>query len=216
MPHERHRLCSAPSQRAQISEKGVEVNGYRLLAGAVTLIIVVSGCGTTTTPTSTASPSTAPSPTPSAIPATSSPVAATPSPVPPLAIGDLPRVDLADVDATAVCDPEPSQANLDAGDSTVACADGLELALKAVRTMTEDPATVSTFTDPGCGHTMLRGRAGHGDRHRLDRRARLLGPHRLSARDRSSALGHKRGRVACGGQRGCAGCGTTVDKRRAR
>jgi hypothetical protein len=57
-----------------------------------------------------------------------------------LSIGDLPRVDLSDVRATAVCDPEPSQANLDAGESTVYCPDGLALAVAVVRATTPDPA----------------------------------------------------------------------------
>jgi len=82
--------------------------------------------------------------------ATPSPVAATPTLGQSLVIGDLPRVDLADIDATAVCDPEPSQINLDAGESTVACSDGLELALAAIRTVTQDRATRLYLHRPQC------------------------------------------------------------------
>jgi hypothetical protein len=120
------------------------------LARAVALMFVVSACGSTATPPTSASPSTDGSPTPTATVATPTPVVATPSAIPSLAIADLPRVELADVDATAVCDPDPSQANFDAGESTIFCSDGLALALGAVRTVTERAVTRIYLRRPPC------------------------------------------------------------------
>ena len=116
------------------------------------LAVVTSGCGGTTASSQEATSSVEAAPTPTAIAPTPSPVDASPSPSPvaSLAISDLPRVDLADVGATAVCDPEPSQANLDAGESTIYCADGLELALRAVLSLTRDPVTRIYLRRPDC------------------------------------------------------------------
>ena len=113
------------------------------------LAFVVSGCDSTGSPTTSPSPTGA-APTPTAPAATQTPVVATPSAHPSLAIGDLPAVELASVDATAVCDPDPSQANLKAGDSTILCSDGLELTLRAVGTVTRDPVTRLYLHRPTC------------------------------------------------------------------
>ena len=123
----------------------------RWLAGVVAVAFVASACAGTPSPTVSPSPSIEQtSPTPTAKAATPSPVAPTPTPVPPLAIDELPRVELADVDATAVCDPEPSQANLDAGESTIYCSDGLALAVAVVRTVTQDPVIRLYLHRPTC------------------------------------------------------------------
>ena len=122
----------------------------RLLAGFVAVAIVVSACADTRSPTASPAPSIEQtSGAPTAVVATPS-LAPTPTPVPPLAINDLPRIELADVDATAVCDPEPSQGSIDAGESTVHCSDGLALALAVVRTVTQDPAIRLYLHLPTC------------------------------------------------------------------
>ena len=126
----------------------MEARGW--LARSVALVFVVSACGSTPAPTATASPSSEASRTPTAVAATPSPVAATTRPVASLTIDDLPRVELADVDATAVCDPVPSQTNIEAGESGIYCSDGLGLALRAVRTVTRDPVTRLYLHRPEC------------------------------------------------------------------
>ncbi len=125
----------------------MEARGW--LARTVALAFVVSACGSTT-PTTVESPSTQGSHTPIAVAATPSPIVATTNPVPSLTIDDLPRVELADVDATAACDPVPSQANIDAGESGISCPDGLVLALRAVGTVNRDPVTRLYLHRPEC------------------------------------------------------------------
>jgi hypothetical protein len=133
------------------------VEAHGLLARTIALVFMVSACGSTAMPTPSGSPSTgasairtAAAARPTLVVATSSPVGATSSPVSSLAIDDLPGVELADVDATAVCDPDPNQASLDAGESTIPCSDGLELALRAVGAVTQDPATRVYLRRPQC------------------------------------------------------------------
>jgi hypothetical protein len=105
------------------------------------------------TPTAVvATPSLVPA-TPSLVPATPSLVPATPSPIPPLVIADLPRVELAEIDATAVCDPDPNQSHRAYGESTIFCSDGLFLAFAVVRTVTQDPVTRLYLDRPRCAAT---------------------------------------------------------------
>ncbi len=74
----------------------------------------------------------------------------TPTPVPLIDIDSLPRVELADVDATAVCDPEPSLANTGAGEAMIGCRDGVARAVAVVRTVTKDPITRLYLVRPPC------------------------------------------------------------------
>jgi hypothetical protein len=62
----------------------------------------------------------------------------------------LPRVELADVDATAVCDPDMSLAVSGAGETTVDCSESLRLALRALRTVTPDPVVRIYLRRPPC------------------------------------------------------------------
>ena len=63
-------------------------------------------------------------------------VVSTASPLAPAAlvleVAALPRVSLDPAANTAVCDPEPASANLDAGETTIFCRDSLELAVRAL------------------------------------------------------------------------------------
>lgn len=127
-------------------------SGKRIWAGLALFALVISACtGGAPSPTSSPAPSAdRASATPTPVSATPSLVPSTPSPSPLLAIADLPRVELADIDATAVCDPYPNQANIDAGQSTIICSEGLELAFRAVRAVTEDPVGRLYLHRPTC------------------------------------------------------------------
>jgi hypothetical protein len=128
------------------------VGSPRLLAGAVIAAFVVTACGDSmSSPTVSPSPLAAqPSPTPTAIATTLSPPVATATPVPLLEIADLPGAELTEIDATALCDPDASQADRAFGESTISCPDGLELALRVVRTATQDPVTRIYLRRPAC------------------------------------------------------------------
>jgi hypothetical protein len=82
----------------------------------------------------------------------SAPPAGTPSAVPGLEIDSLPRVELADVHATAVCDPQGPAAP-GAGEPLIWCSDGLALAVAVVRTATPDPVTRLYLRRPRCAST---------------------------------------------------------------
>ncbi len=124
---------------------------------AVALALAVAGCGSDMP---SASPSAASAPPSRSQPATaaSSPShsptsqvrSPSPSPSPSLVIDDLPRVGLAELDATALCDAEPSQRDEHAGESAIPCSDGLELALRDLRTLTKDPVTRLYLQRPAC------------------------------------------------------------------
>lgn len=129
------------------------MGSHRLLrAVAVTAVVVLSACSA-----GASEPATSPSPSLPTPAATWSPVAtspdpapATPTPVAPLVIADLPRVELAEIDATAVCDPAASQSNLEAGEATITCSDGLALAIAVVRATTPDSVTRLYLERPRC------------------------------------------------------------------
>jgi hypothetical protein len=70
--------------------------------------------------------------------------------VPPLSIDDLERVALAEVRATAVCDSQPAQGDLEAGQATIYCSDSLALAVAAVRTITPEAPVRLYFHRPPC------------------------------------------------------------------
>jgi hypothetical protein len=133
-------------------EGALRVEIHRLLAGAVATAFVLHACGSPIDPrTASPSPSIEKSlPTSTAAVATPSPLTETPTPVPPLAIADLPRIELQTVDATAVCDPQPNQADIDAGETTVFCSDGIALALAVVQTVTKDPVSRLYLRRPTC------------------------------------------------------------------
>ena len=118
----------------------------RSFASALALVFVLSSCSSTTTPTATPRIE----PTSISVIGTPSPAIATPIPTPLLSIRDLPHVELADVDATAVCDPEPSQGNVDAGESSIHCTDGLAVAVAVVRTVSQAPVTRLYLHRPPC------------------------------------------------------------------
>jgi hypothetical protein len=117
----------------------------RVLVVSVATAALV-GCGSST---GTASPIVVvgpPSPSAAPSPATASAVASPTSSSAPSAeatvpasansrldINVLPRADLTTEAPTAVCDPEPSQVSAEAGESTIACGDGLALAARAIR-----------------------------------------------------------------------------------
>jgi hypothetical protein len=83
--------------------------------------------------------------------ATATPTSVPPSATPPwLSIRDLPRVDLADVHAPAICDLDPAQAGLGAGEATIACSDGLALAAAVVHTVTSDLLVRVYLRRPSC------------------------------------------------------------------
>jgi hypothetical protein len=63
---------------------------------------------------------------------------------------DLPRVELADVDATVVCDPDMSLAVSGGPEATVDCSESLRLALRALRTVTPDPVVRIYLRRPPC------------------------------------------------------------------
>jgi hypothetical protein len=103
------------------------------------LSAALSGCGSAVQP---ASPSSVPGqPSPGASSTASATIAPppaltlSPTPEPRLDTDPLPRVDLTKETPTAVCDPEPSQANADAGESTIACGEALTLAARTVRSV---------------------------------------------------------------------------------
>lgn len=135
----------------------------RTIAWILSVALLAAACGSgnpsappTAVPTRSPSPAIsatltpgAPSPTPSASPG--------PGSSPSLTIDDLPRVDLATVDATGVCDPMPSQANPDAGDSAIGCSDGLRLALRDLRTVTHDPVIRLYLRRPACAQIPCSG-----------------------------------------------------------
>lgn len=83
-------------------------------------------------------------------PLVTTPPGATPTPTPRLSISGLRRAELAEIDATAVCDPVPSQANIDAGESTIFCSDGIALALAVVRIVMHDPVVRVHLRRPPC------------------------------------------------------------------
>ena len=117
----------------------------RFVATVMGAAFVVAACGTspailTPSPSALRTPKSA---TPTIVPVTS-------APSPSLAIVDLPRVDLATVEATAVCDPDPNLAKIDAGESTIFCPDGLALGLAVVRTRTSDPVVRLYLRRPLC------------------------------------------------------------------
>lgn len=128
------------------------MGSHRLLRVVAVVAIVLSACsaGASEPATSPSHSLPTPAPTRSPVAASPTPVLATPTPVPPLAIADLPRVELAEIDATAVCDPVASQSNLEAGDATIACSDGLALAIAVVRTATPDAVTRLYLERPRC------------------------------------------------------------------
>jgi len=120
------------------------------------------GCGSSAV---TASPSLEGSSLPSAAVSSAGPTAvtsATPSSAPSaqatparsvdsrLDINVLPRVDLSSEAPTAVCDPEPNQVSADAGESTIACGDGLEVAARAVRSTGDAAIRRMWLRRPSC------------------------------------------------------------------
>jgi hypothetical protein len=72
------------------------------------------------------------------------------TPLASFSVEELPRVELSGVQATAVCDPEPAQANVDAGETTIFCSDALRLAASVVRTVTADPPIRLYLHRPAC------------------------------------------------------------------
>lgn len=129
------------------------MNG-RVPVAAVLLTIVLTGCATAS---ASQSPSAEPTPTATPAPsaATASPTTpATPAvtPAPALSLNDLDhnRVELAGVNATALCDPEAGQFDPDAGETTIACSDALTWALTAVATATSDVALRVYVQRPDC------------------------------------------------------------------
>jgi hypothetical protein len=85
-------------------------------------------------------------------PATPAPTATTPTstPTPTLEIAGLPNADLAAVRATAVCDPEPGQADPNGGEVKLSCFGGLTLALRAFSAVTRDPFLRIYLRRPTC------------------------------------------------------------------
>jgi hypothetical protein len=79
-------------------------------------------------------------------------IAPTTSPPAPLSLNDLDvgNTELALTAATAICEPEPAQANPDIGSSTIGCTDGLTWALAAVRTLSDDDVTRMFLDRPDC------------------------------------------------------------------
>ena len=71
----------------------------------------------------------------------------------PLAIDTLPKVNLDPAQLTAVCDPDPSQGNMNAGESKVTCFDGLVLGLRALQTRTDKPFQRVYLRRPPCTAT---------------------------------------------------------------
>ena len=119
------------------------------MAGAAAGVVLLGGCAASARQP-TASPTAAiaePSSTPTTAAATPT---QTSTPSQRLAIGGLRRAELAEIDATAVCDPVPSQANIDAGESTVVCTDAIALAVAVIRTVTRDPVVRVYLRRPPC------------------------------------------------------------------
>ena len=94
------------------------------------------------------SPSIAIGPGATAIVSPSIPISATLAAA--LEIASLPNVALDASSLTAICDWTPSQTNLDAGESTIFCGDGLMLGLRAIRTATTATVTRLYLTRPAC------------------------------------------------------------------
>lgn len=127
----------------------------RVVAVVAVVAVVLSACSAGAREPATSPSQSLPTPaaTRSSVVASRSLAPATPSPLPPLVIADLPRVELAEIDATAVCDPVPSQSNIEAGEATIACSDGLALAIAAVRTAAADPVMRLYLERPRCATT---------------------------------------------------------------
>jgi hypothetical protein len=109
-------------------------------------------------PTGSTSSAPVPTPTPAIVQPTRISVpnpttVPTPSPVPLLDVDSLPRVELADIDATGVCDPDPGLREPGAGESLIGCSDGLTRAISVVRTATSDPVTRLYLVRPRCAPT---------------------------------------------------------------
>jgi hypothetical protein len=68
----------------------------------------------------------------------------------PIEIRNLPTVSFDATSLTALCDPTPSQTNLDAGESTIDCGDGLMLGLRAIRTATTSTVYRLYLNRPAC------------------------------------------------------------------
>jgi hypothetical protein len=131
------------------------VGRHRLLPGALgaAFLATACGCGTSSLTASSSSSNEVLAPTAAATSSGPSLVVAIPARVPPLVIAQLPRIELENVDATAVCDADPTQAAIDAGQSRIDCSDGLTVALAAVSTVTKDPVTHIYLHRPMCATT---------------------------------------------------------------
>lgn len=126
----------------------------RILVAGGLLAAVLTGCAA---PAASEPPSVEPTPTatPAPIAPTASPTApATPAatPAPALSLNDLDhnRIELAGVNATALCDPEAGQFDPDAGETTIGCSDAVAWALTAVATATSDAPLRVYVERPDC------------------------------------------------------------------
>jgi hypothetical protein len=124
---------------------------------AIFVIAVVFGaaCGSAT-PTDSPSVSRAPEATLVAIP-TQTPIL-TPTPIP-IAAGDvvkiqgLPRIEFDARSPLVVCDPDPSQASVDAGETTLPCIDGTTLAVRVLASLSDEPIHRLYLRRPPCSAT---------------------------------------------------------------
>ncbi len=118
----------------------------------IALVLLVAACGGGAASPSPSDPTPTLTPAPSAPPPTSTPEP-TPTPVPsPVALAwdALPALQASLVDVTAICDPSPGLQFPDAGDSLIACSDGLDVGIRAIETATDLPIARAYLQLPRC------------------------------------------------------------------
>jgi hypothetical protein len=129
----------------------VPAASLRTLAAVVVGAVLLASCGTANVSPSVSPPASPLAPSPTPAPATSSPsTSPSPSTADLLSIATLPAVALDPSTLTALCDPTPSQTNIDAGESMIACPDVLALALRAFKTVVTAPVTRLYLLRPAC------------------------------------------------------------------
>jgi hypothetical protein len=116
----------------------------RRITASLLAALIIAGCGGTPAQDTTAAPPRGTVPTPSPT------IAPTPTTLDTLDIDSLPGVALVDALPTAVCDPEPGQADPEAGEGTLYCGGALELALGALRTVTGQTVERLYLDLPAC------------------------------------------------------------------
>lgn len=94
-------------------------------------------------------PPSAPAATPASVPASSP----QPSAAPVLEIDGLPTTRVDHRVTTAVCDPGPDSPYADPSVPEIGCGDGLRLAMRAIRTVTQDDVIRLYVRQPGCATT---------------------------------------------------------------